>query len=124
MEVKITHSSGNIWLDLGRPREEAENLKLRSNLMIEITKLIRGGHMTQARAARLFGVSQPRISDLTRGKIARFSVDGLVAMLSHAGMRVSIEVHPAQQVASSRAAAPLERRRRARTSRRLETRSA
>jgi len=99
MTVKITRSSGNVFLDLGFPREEAQNLKLRSKLMIEITKLIRRRGMTQARAAKFFGVSQPRISDLMRGRIDRFSIDTLIEMLTHAGARVTIKVHRARQVA-------------------------
>ncbi|MGQ0736434.1 MAG: helix-turn-helix domain-containing protein, partial [Acidobacteriota bacterium] len=48
--------------------------------------------LTQARAASLFGVTQPRVSDLVRGKIDRFSIDTLVAMLGHAGIRVQVVV--------------------------------
>ena len=94
MTVRIVQSSGNIWLDLGRRPEEAANLKLRSDLMIQITRLIRSRGLTQARAAKLFGVSQPRISDLMRGKIDRFSIDTLIGMLGRAGKRVAITVHP------------------------------
>ncbi|MGH7631148.1 MAG: helix-turn-helix domain-containing protein [Gemmatimonadales bacterium] len=55
--------------------------------------------MTQARAAALFGVSQPRVSDLVRGKIDRFSVDTLVAMLGHAGVQVELVVKRRPRVA-------------------------
>ena len=58
----------------------------------------RGG-LTQARAAKLFDVSQPRVSDLMRGKIDRFSIDTLVEMLGHAGARVSLRVQRRSQVA-------------------------
>ena len=57
--------------------------------MIELSKLIESRGLTQAQAARLFGVTQPRISDLKRGKIDLFSIDSLVEMLGHAGVRVS-----------------------------------
>jgi predicted XRE-type DNA-binding protein len=90
--VKITPSSGNVYRDLGFPRAEAENLLIRTDLMIRIEKLIRGRGLTQAGAARLFGVSQPRISDLVRGKIQRFSIDSLVEMLGLAGARVRLTV--------------------------------
>lgn len=92
MTTKIRRSSGNVFRDLGIPAEEATNLKLRSDLMIRLSKLIDAGGLTQARAATLFGVTQPRVSDLVRGKIHRFSIDTLVAMLGHAGVEVRIVV--------------------------------
>ena len=64
-------------------------------MMARITRMIRHKRMTQTRAAKLFGVTQPRISDLMRGKIDLFSVDSLIAMLGHAGMRVNITVSEA-----------------------------
>jgi predicted XRE-type DNA-binding protein len=88
MAPKILQSTGNVFRDLGFPREEAENLKVRADLMIQISKLIRSRRLTQAQAAALFGVTQPRVSDLVRGKIERFSIDTLVAMLGHAGVQV------------------------------------
>ena len=84
-----TTSSGNVLTDLGFSAEEAQNLKVRSDLMIELTKLIEASGLTQAAAAKLLGVTQPRISDLVRGKIDRFSVDSLIEMLGHAGADVS-----------------------------------
>ena len=99
MTTKIRRSSGNVFRDLGYPAEEAANLKLRADLMIELSKVIKAGRLTQARAAAFFGVSQPRISDLIRGKIDRFSVDTLVAMLGHAGRRVDLVVRPRSRVA-------------------------
>jgi phage-related protein/predicted XRE-type DNA-binding protein len=90
MATKVRRSSGNAFHDLGFPAEEAENLKLRTDLMIELSKVIKSRRLTQARAAKLFGVTQPRVSDLVRGKIDRFSVDTLVAMLGHAGVHVEL----------------------------------
>jgi predicted XRE-type DNA-binding protein len=55
--------------------------------------------LTQAQAADLFGVTQPRISDLVRGKIDRFSIDTLIAMLGHAGVRVRIVLGSSTKVA-------------------------
>ena len=92
MTVKVRRSSGNVFRDLGFSREEAENLKMRTDLMIQLSKLIQARRLTQAEAADLFGVTQPRVSDLVRGKIDRFSIDTLVAMLGHAGVRVQIVV--------------------------------
>ncbi len=92
MTTKIRRSSGNVFRDLGFDREEAEHLKLRSALMIEIRKVIETRELSQAAAAGLFGVSQPRVSDLVRGKIDLFSIDTLIDMLAHAGVRVSFVV--------------------------------
>jgi len=99
MAVKIERSSGNVFRDLGFAPEAAENLRLRSELMIRLSRVIEDHELTQARAAKLFDVSQPRISDLVRGKIHRFSVDTLIAMLGHAGVRVSLVVRRSQKVA-------------------------
>lgn len=90
--TKIQASSGNVFSDLGFSAEEAQNLKVRSDLMIELTKLIETRGLTQTAAAKLLGVTQPRISDLVRGKIDRFSVDSLIEMLGHAGASVSFRV--------------------------------
>lgn len=99
MAPRMRHSSGNVFRDLGFSTDEAEHLKVRADLMIRLTRLIETKGLTQARAARLFGVSQPRISDLVRGKIARFSVDSLIEMLGHAGARVSVVVRRRRRVA-------------------------
>lgn len=99
MTVRARRSSGNVFKDLGFGEDEAENLKVRADLMIELSKLIEAQGLTQAAAAELLGVTQPRVSDLVRGKIDRFSVDSLIEMLGHAGARVSVVVTPRSQVA-------------------------
>jgi predicted XRE-type DNA-binding protein len=99
MATKIRRSTGNIFRDLDFDPEEAENLKLRSDLMIALSKMIKARRLTQAKAAALFRVTQPRVSDLIRGKIDRFSVDTLVAMLGHAGARVKLVVRSKSRVA-------------------------
>lgn len=99
MTVRVQRSSENVFADLGFSAEEAENLKVRADLMIELTQLIESRGLTQAAAAKLLGVTQPRISDLVRGKIDRFSVDTLIAMLGHAGASVAFVVTPRRQVA-------------------------
>lgn len=88
MASKIRRSTGNVFSDLGIPAQEAANLLVRADLMIAITRIIESRKLSQAAAAALFAVSQPRVSDLVRGKIDRFSVDGLIAMLGHAGVGV------------------------------------
>jgi predicted XRE-type DNA-binding protein len=88
-----------VFRDLGFSAAESENLRLRSDLMTELGKVIKRRRLTQARAAALFGVSQPRVSDLVRGRIERFSVDALVTMLGSAGARVELVVRSRRRVA-------------------------
>ena len=92
MAIKIERTSGNVFRDLGFNRYEAESLKLRAELMLQITRFIKKRRLTQAEAAKALGVTQPRISDLVRGRIDLFSIDGLVEMLGRAGMRVRLQV--------------------------------
>jgi predicted XRE-type DNA-binding protein len=99
MATKVRRSSGDVFRDLGFPREEAENLKIRSDLMIRLTRVIDSRGLTQAQAAELLGVTQPRVSDLVRGKIDRFRIDTLVAMLGQAGVRVQFIVGRGAKVA-------------------------
>jgi predicted XRE-type DNA-binding protein len=99
MTVRARRSTGNVFRDLGFSEDEAENLKIRADLMIELTQLIEAQKLTQAAAAKLLGVTQPRVSDLKRGKIDRFSVDSLIEMLGHAGACVSVVVSRRSQVA-------------------------
>ena len=87
---RVTLPGANVFADLGFEREEAENLKVRSDLMSEAQRLIDG--KTQVRAAEMLGVSQPRISELRRGHIERFTIDALVNMLACAGVCVRISL--------------------------------
>lgn len=99
MTVRTRRSSESVFSDLGFGENEAENLKIRADLMIELSKLIEVQGLTQAAAAKLLGVTQPKVSDLMRGKIDRFSVDSLIQMLCHAGASVSVVVTQRSQVA-------------------------
>ena len=92
MKEKSTRSSGNVFSDLGFPSEEAEYLKIRSSLMIHLRKTIEAKGMKQAEAAKLLGVTQPRISDLYKGKIHLFSIDTLVDMLARVGVHIKLVV--------------------------------
>ena len=93
--VKITRGHGNVFHDLGFSPGEAQNLYLRSQLMTRIEQFVERSGMTQTAAARALGVTQPRLNDLVRGKIDKFSLDALVNMLGHAGMRVELKVKKA-----------------------------
>jgi predicted XRE-type DNA-binding protein len=72
----------------------SEHLRLRAELMGAVRDLIRRRGLRQRDAAALFGVAQPRVSDLVRGKLALFSIDTLVDMLAAGGVRVEAKLHP------------------------------
>lgn len=96
---RMRRSSANVFRDLGFSSEEAENLRIRSELMARLSRVIQDHGLTQREAAKLLGVTQPRVSDLVRGKIDLFSIDSLVLMLGRAGVRVSLSTRPRRRVA-------------------------
>ncbi|WP_046863587.1 helix-turn-helix domain-containing protein [Microvirga massiliensis] len=75
--------------------EEAENMRVRSQLMTELRQHLAERKLTQGEAAKVMGVTQPRVSDLLRGKIDRFSIDMLVNMASRAGLHTRITLEAA-----------------------------
>ena len=85
-------SSGNVFADLGFNAEEAANLKLRSQLMIEVDKALIEQKLTQQAAAKALGISQPRVSDLLRGKADKFTIDSLVNILTKLGHEVTMRI--------------------------------
>ena len=82
----------SVWDAIEDTPEEAENMKLRSILMRALKKHLTQAEMSQAQAAKLFGVTQPRISDLMRGKINVFGLDALVNMATAAGLHIEMRV--------------------------------
>jgi predicted XRE-type DNA-binding protein len=88
--IKVTRSSGNVFRDLGFGPEEAQHLLIRSELMLKIENILSARGFTQASAAKIMGVSQPRVSDLRRGKISLFSIDSLIDMLARLGVTVRV----------------------------------
>jgi predicted XRE-type DNA-binding protein len=96
MKLKVTPSTGNVFRDLGFRREEAEHLLVRADLLIQVQKLITSRRLKQREAAKLLHVSQPRVSDLLRGRIDLFSTDALIDMLARLGARVRLTVKPAR----------------------------
>ena len=82
----------NVWDAVEDTPEQAANMKLRSQLMIALKAHIGRAGMSQAQAAQLFGVTQPRVSDLMRGKINLFALDALVNMATAAGLRIEMHV--------------------------------
>jgi predicted XRE-type DNA-binding protein len=87
---KIARGSDNVFKDVGFEAEEAANLKIRADLLIDLREHIRTHGWTQAQAAAFFGETQPRISNLLKGEISLFSTDKLVNMLARAGIRVRL----------------------------------
>jgi predicted XRE-type DNA-binding protein len=96
----VTPAGANIFADLGFEPLEAASLFVRSQLMMELTVLMRERGLMQREAAALFGVSQPRVSELKRGRIDSFTIDSLVNMLAHAGMEVRISLKKADEPAA------------------------
>ncbi len=82
----------SVWDAIEDSLAAAENMKLRSALMMALGDHIARAGLTQTEAAKLFGVTQPRMSDLMRGKIDLFSIDTLVNMLATAGLHVEMRV--------------------------------
>ena len=82
----------SVWDAIEDTAAEAENMKLRSELMLVLGDHIARTGMSQAQAAQVFGVTQPRVSDLMRGKINLFGIDALVNMAAAAGMQVEMRV--------------------------------
>ncbi|HEY1649921.1 MAG TPA: XRE family transcriptional regulator [Terracidiphilus sp.] len=85
----------NVWDAIADTPEEAANLTLRSDLMDEIEAIIKRNGWTQKEAAKRCGVSQPRINDLLRGRIARFSVDALVNIAAALGCKIKVQLEAA-----------------------------
>ena len=95
MAKREQFQSENVFEQLGFKPEEALNLRLRSEMMSALIAEIEKRGLTQAQAAKQLGVSQPRISDLMRGKLHLFSIDTLVTLLSAACLRVEMKVRRA-----------------------------
>lgn len=87
----------SVWNAIEDTPEEAENMKLRSVLMMALKGHIARVGLSQSQAAKLFGVTQPRVSDLMRGKISLFGLDALVNMAAAAGLHVEMRVLEAAQ---------------------------
>ncbi len=95
--LKVARSSGNVFRDLGFSPEEAEHLLVRSDLMIHLQKLIASRRLKQREASKILRVTQPRVSDLLRGRIDLFSTDALIDMLARLGVRVRLVLKPSRR---------------------------
>jgi len=92
---QIMKSDKSIFKDLGFSQEQSGKLTIKSYLMMQIESFIKEKGMTQDHAAKLMGVSRPRISDVKRGKIDKFTIDALVDMLVLAGLHITVTVEHA-----------------------------
>ena len=97
MKLKVTRSSGNVFRDLGFSAGDAEHLLVRADLMIKVQKLIESKHLTQAELAKILRITQPRVSDLRRGRIDLFSTDALIDILARLGVRVQLVLKPSRR---------------------------
>lgn len=92
MENRVIKSQENVFEDLGFEPDEAVNLKIRADLILDLQRYIKKQNWTQQEAADFFNETQPRISNLMNGELERFSIDKLVQMIVKAGMQVKVEV--------------------------------
>jgi predicted XRE-type DNA-binding protein len=89
--MTISKGYSNVFEALEDDPAVAQNLKIRSELMISLRQYRVDADLEQKKAAEIFGVHQPRISDLMRGKIDKFTIDMLVNMLARVGKTVKLE---------------------------------
>ncbi len=95
VDVKIRHitlTGGNVFADLGFAHEEATKLKIRSQLMMEISEWIKEQQLKQNDAAELLKISRPRVSDVMTGKIDKFTIDALIDLLERTGKHITVNV--------------------------------
>lgn len=91
---KVTECA-SVWDAIANTPEEAANLRARAELMQQVERIVKAAGWTQAEAAKQCGVTQPRMNDLLRGRVSRFSLDALVNMVTALGRRVRVEVEAA-----------------------------
>lgn len=85
----------SVWDALADTPEQAANLRARAELMQQIAAIVKKNHWTQTEAARHCGITQPRMNDLLRGRVSRFSLDALVNIATAIGRRVHVELDTA-----------------------------
>ena len=84
----------NVWDAISETPEEAAHMTLRTELMIDLQRIVAGWNLTQTEAARRLGITQPRLNDLVRGRFNKFSLHALVDLVAKAGMTVHMEIRP------------------------------
>jgi predicted XRE-type DNA-binding protein len=91
-DARITPSSGNVFVDLGFDEAEAHVMALRAELMLRLSQELKAKGWTQAQAAKRLGVTQPRVSKLTKGAWQDFSLDMLLTLAGRAGLHAELRV--------------------------------
>lgn len=91
--VPVQRGSGNVYVDLGLP--DADKLRIKTGLVIEIRKAMRNLGLTQQEAAKRMGITQPKVSDMMRGDFANLSERKLMDCLTRLGYDIQISVRPA-----------------------------
>lgn len=93
--MSTTDTYANVWDVIADNPEQAANMRTRSELMQQIAAIVKDKAWTQTEAAKQCGVTQPRMNDLIRGRVSRFSLDALVNMATAIGRRVHVELEVA-----------------------------
>jgi predicted XRE-type DNA-binding protein len=93
--VEVLHGSGNVYADLGLP--DAEKLRIKTGLVIEIRKAIQRQGLTQQAAAKRMGLTQPKVSEMMRGNLSNLSERKLMECLNRLGYDIVIKVKPAAE---------------------------
>lgn len=102
MSKAKTETFASVWDALVDDAQERANLRVRSELMSKLAAIVTAQGWTQTEAATRCGVTQPRINDLLRGRLSRFSLDALVNIAAALGQRVHVELHAADRVGRGR----------------------
>jgi predicted XRE-type DNA-binding protein len=96
-KVRLTRSSGNVFLDLGFPPQEAEHLRVRSDLMIQVQKVIASRGMKHTESAKILGLTEARLSHLLQSRIDLFTTDALIDLLARLGVQVRLVLKAASR---------------------------
>jgi predicted XRE-type DNA-binding protein len=91
--IEVQRGSNNVYADLGLP--DADKLKIKTGLVIEIRKAMRSSGLTQQEAAKRMGITQPKVSDMMRGDFSNLSERKLMDCLTRLGYDIEIKVRPA-----------------------------
>ncbi|HTJ64682.1 MAG TPA: XRE family transcriptional regulator [Alphaproteobacteria bacterium] len=92
--------AASVWESLTDTPEEAANMTMRSQLLLAVGDAVNGWALSQAQAAARLGITQPRLNDLLRGRIGKFSLDALVNLSARAGLTIQLDVRAAGKAAA------------------------
>jgi predicted XRE-type DNA-binding protein len=95
MTDETIQTFASVWDALEATPEDAANMRLRADLMTAVRDTVEGWQLTQAQAAKRLGITQPRLNDLMRGRIGKFSLDALIVLAERSGLSVRVEIAPA-----------------------------